>query len=112
MRCNPRLRSAPHAARRAAVLLVVAALLEVARAHASPSEPTGTVTGRIVRSDGPKYDVHVIDQATWKIVTTQRDGTFRFEHVGVGDHVFRIGSDYCEGQLIPVTVHAGQVSTI
>lgn len=111
-RCSTRLRPALHAAYRAAVLLVAAASVGIARPRANPDGPTGTVTGRIVRSDGPKYDVNVTDQVTWMTVITRPDGTFRLERLPVGDHLFRIRSDYCGVQLIPVMVRAGQVSTL
>jgi hypothetical protein len=111
-RCSARLRPALHAVCRTAVLLAAAVLVGSARPRANPGEPTGAVTGRIARSDGPKYDVHVIDQVTWMTVITRPDGTFRLELLPVGDHLFRIRSDYCEVQLIAVTVRAGQVSTL
>jgi len=95
-----------------AVVLAAAASVGTAQPRANPDGPTGIVTGRIVRSDGLKHDVDVIDQVTWRTVVTRPDGTFRLEHLPVGDHLFRIRSDYCEVQLIPVTVRPGQVSTL
>jgi len=95
-----------------AVLLVTVATLAIGQPRIEPAHPTGAVTGRIVRSDGPKYDVHVTDQATWRDTTTGADGTFRLERVPVGEHLFRIVSNYCDVQLIPVTVRAGQVARL
>ena len=110
-RSSTRLRPRLHAACRTAVLLA-AAVSVGARPRASPDGPTGTVAGCVVRSDGPKYDVHVTDQVTWTTAITRPDGTFRLDSLPVGDRLFRIGSDFCEGQLIPVTVRAGQVSML
>ena len=111
-RCGIHARRALHAACRAAVLFVAAASVGIARPGANPDEPTGTVTGRIVRSDGPKYAINVTDQVTWTTVLTRPDGTFRLERLPVGDHLLRIRSDYCEVQSIPVRVRAGEASTL
>jgi hypothetical protein len=100
------------AACRAALPLVAFASIVSADPRPVPDGPTGTVSGRIVRSDGPKYDIHVIDQETWMSVITRTDGTFRFERLPVGSHLFRIRSDWCGVQLVPVTVRADQVSTL
>ena len=100
------------AARSAALLLIAFASIASASPRPVHDGPTGTVSGRIVRSDGPKHDIHVIDQETWMSVITRTDGTFHFERLPVGRHLLRILSDFCEVQLVPVTVRADQVSTL
>ncbi len=101
-----------HSAYCALILIVAVTSVASAQQRPAPNGPTGSVTGRVVRSDGPKYGVHVIDQETWMSVTTRPDGTFSLGQLPVGRHVFRIGSEYCEVQLVPVAVFAGQVTTL
>lgn len=107
-----RLRPALHAASRAAVLLAAAVSVGIAQPRANPDGPTGTVTGRIVRPTCPECAVQVYDPVARTGVFARPDGTFRFERLPVGDHLLRIESAYCEVRLIPVTVRAGQVSTL
>ena len=109
---STRLSPALHAACRATILLAALVSVGSAQPRATPAGPTGTVSGRIVRSDGPKYDVSVADQVTWKTAITRPDGTFRLDGLPIGDHLLRIRSDFCEVKLIPVTVRAGEVSTV
>src|SRR5262249_2812225 len=97
---SPRRSVRPYHAKRAAcgAALLLATCVSIASASPRPipDGPTGTVSGRIVRSDGPKYDILVVDQETWRSVVTRTDGTFTFERVPVGSHLFRIGSYLCE----------------
>jgi len=101
------------AIRLASLVLTACATVAVAqpRVRLHP-DSVGTVTGRVMRPDGPAAHAQVFSPNLRIGTMAETDGTFRLTGVPAGRHSLVIESWYCERETVSVTVKPRSVETI
>lgn len=101
------------AVRLASLVLTACATVAVAQPRVRPNpDSVGTVTGRVMRPDGPAAHAQVFSPDLRIGTMAEADGTFRLTGVPAGRHWLVIGSWYCQGETVSVTVKPRSVETI